>query len=236
MSFGKRLRNNLPVVGKHGVWLVVLIGPYLYYWDTRAGILRVLFACFVPPLIGGVASAALDSIFRETSSTLEGRRSFVLYLSLMAGIFLLIQAALLTKDRPDHLGQFSVVFFGVLAFWGGTATGIENSKVKILVRRHQWLWLGGLATMAALAGLPKYGRYGLLSGLAVFCFGVIGIAWGASLPRWLSELSKLTIHLRRMGPLLGAFVVGYAAIVFVFAGLYAVTWRLDPKSLKLADR
>lgn len=53
---------------------------------------------------------------------------------------------------------------------------------------------------------------------------------GSSVRRWVLALREVWEIVRRMGPPIGGFALGYLIIAFIFAGLFASVWRADSRA------
>jgi hypothetical protein len=174
--------------------------------------------------------------YRET-------KGFLVIAAAMVGAALVVQARLITRQSPNQLWVFGAALLAFLALIFGTLVGVDNANAGRLIRRSQVFKLigfgvyGSLLTARVYVPNPSVSRLmaAFVGGSALLCAGAAGMFFGASLPPWIDELPKVMRSLRRMGSLLGAFVIGYIVIVFVFAGLYAAVWRHDPSSFSMGN-
>lgn len=243
MSIVQEIKKRLPVCTKQGFWLLLLIGPYIYYWDADERPFFLLGLCIAIPIMFGVMDAFVAAWLGETPHRYGETRRFLVIVAAMVGAFLVVQARLVTRSSPNQLWIFGVALFVFVALISGTATGADNANAGRFIRFSQILKFVGFALYGSFLTAwvyvlnPSVSRLtaALVSGLAVLCAGLAGIFLGSSLPPWIDELPKVMRNLRRMGSLLGAFIIGYVVIVFVFAGLYAAVWRHDHSSFNVGD-
>src|SRR5882762_2877155 len=243
MSTVQEIKKRLPICVKQGFWLLLLLGPYIYYWDAEEKSFFLLGFFLAFPLMLGVLDSFIAVWLGEQPDRYRNTRRFLLIVAVIVGVLLLLQARLATKSSPNQLWVFGTALLGCLALGLCTMAGVDNATAGRVIRLSQAFKLIGFALYGSVLTLrvyvpnPSVSRLAaaVIGGMAVLCTGLIGIFLGSSLPPWLDELPKVVRNLRRMGSLLGAFVTGYAIIVFIFAGLYAAVWRYDHNSFNLAS-
>jgi hypothetical protein len=227
--FGRTIVASL----KQGLWLAVFFVPYFYYFEPKSNVLLMLALCFGSPVFLGVIAAILALLTEERIDRHEDARRFGASFVGFAGIVLFQTISKQAASSPDRLAILGSIVLGLFATSIGVMIGIDNAKSSRRIGRTQVLVWTGVSAVVSILGFRRYGIAGALNGLGVLCGSVCGTLLGAGLSAWMQELSDVIEYLRRMKTLLGAFIAGYAAIVFVFAGMYAAVWQHNHYSLSL---
>lgn len=74
---------------------------------------------------------------------------------------------------------------------------------------------------------PAYWLVAVLTGFGVLVSGIAGYFLGFLITPALEEVSALWQEIRKMGTVLGSFVVGYLFLILMFSCLYAGIWAFD---------
>ncbi len=226
MPIVQEIKRKLSVSIRQAFWLLLLMGPYIYYWDADERPVFLLGFCVVLPMMFGILDALVAAWLGEEPARYRETKGFLVIVAAMVGAVLVVQARLITKQSPNQLWIFGSALLAFVALGLGTIAGVDNANSGKLVRRSQVFKLIGFGVYCSLLTARVYSpslsvsrlTAAFAGGSAVLCAGLAGIFFGSSLPPWIDELPKVMRNLRRMGSLLGAFVMGYVFIVVFFCG------------------
>jgi hypothetical protein len=230
MTLYETCRSGARIAGyliSRTILLVGLTAPLVYFLEPNSsGISTIICLASLPSLVTLCSLiASLSRRDRRYAEAVKGDLDYVFVLFVIIGVLgAFISAAKQINGLDDTLTVLSA-FLASATF----ATGFALQRRKT---QHR-----AIVLMAIVVGIPSmvaFGGRGGVVAIASLAGGYLGNYTSGLVRPWFRTLKTVWKSLIKMGPPLGGFILGYGAIVLIFASMYGAVWRLDSSSFTFA--
>ena len=210
------------------LWVLLLALPFIYFRiPSIIGIELGIAVALLPIIVGGLVS--LWSVIANRRNDTEAIRH---HTDTFSAIFTLlgVTSVYLWVEPAPGVPELAALW-GV----GGFTTGLawrslyeRKSPYWPYLRFTVWLFFA-IAVIRAGIDFWRHGAAGAMTGVAM----IVGLGFGFVLGNWLKLLQRFQDtwqDFKRYGGHFSTFIVGYIAIVYIFAGLYAALWQYEKQA------
>src|ERR1700682_3486147 len=222
-AFTKRLATH---VGAWVLWVLLLAVPISYF---RIPSLMGVFFGFLIALLP-IIVAAVVSLWSALVNPKNDAKVIRRHTDTFSGIFTLLGVtsvylgAAPTPGVPELAVLWGVAGFAIGLVWGSL---YKRKSPHWRYVRFALLLFFVIAVFRSGKDFGSHGAPGALTGVAM----ISGLGFGFVLGEWLHLLLRRFRQtwqgFQRYGRHFSTFIVGYIAIVYVFAGLYAALWQYE---------